>query len=617
MPTVHKIRVDNRIYTVQTDGPEPPTEAEMDAALGTSSQAGTVSAGPAEPETNWAREAAIAAASGAAYTGGALIPGIGPIAGPAASGLTDFGLRALLGEKGEAQRSILPNLANMLTRPAAKMLPPGALEKAPQLANTAVQSFLSLLGYGGNVAAGQEEYSDIGAGVSAGIPAVPYALSKPITGTVRGLTKILAPSAVRLARGEEARSGGASKKGILYEALSKLIRDPSADDFYANIRAQGAGQTEDMVQTRATQKLLGSQESMLLKYAPGFGSPAVGRVSQVPETPVLPQGTPSQSGLVTPGGAPVMTPPTPQQIQDYYDLLDIAEGKDMPFESLWRLKTRTNERLKTAQNPLNPDYETIGVMKKVRSSIQEDIDSSNLSPRLKEADKRYAREASLDEVKEAVKKRWTTEDGVKTFDAKGILEDFVQMRYIIDQKTRIVPGQTVTAAGRLLAGRKVSTLGEADDKFFAAGFDKGELDDLEKYFTDLAHIIGASSPTGMAVKASVATGFMAGAAAALTGSPLMGAGGIGIGAASTIGYALPGMFYNIATAGPKARRMFLAAARAGKGRFTEEAIMAISQLAEQERASLGAFGTTGKGKEFTVEVSQPDEPGKEDWEEVR
>ena len=49
MPTVHKIRVDNRIYTVQTDGPEPPTEAEMDAALGTSSQAGTVSAGPAEP----------------------------------------------------------------------------------------------------------------------------------------------------------------------------------------------------------------------------------------------------------------------------------------------------------------------------------------------------------------------------------------------------------------------------------------------------------------------------------------------------------------------------------------------------------------------------------------
>ena len=614
MPTVHKIRVDNRIYTVQTDGPEPPTEAEMDAALGTSGQAGAISASPAEPETNWAREAAIMAASALPYGVGAFVPATLPYA-PAASGAIDFSLRALLGEKGEAQRSILPNLANIATGPALRLLPKGITGKVPQAAQAGMQGILNLpgkvpqaaqagmqgilnlLGYGGNVAAGQEEYSNVGAGVAAGLPLAVGAVGKGIGLGTRGLATIFAPGAVSLAKGEEARHG------TLYKTLAKFWEGPSAESQFADIRAQGAGLTEDIVELRAAQKLLGGQEADVRKYIRGLGSSKISAMTALPEKPPLPRGAP----IIAPNGKqaldfygkPMFSNPTPQQVQDYDDLMAVFEGTDVPFEIVWRLKTRTNERLKTAQNPLNPDYETIGVMKKLRSALQDDIDNSTLSPALKAADKRYAREASLTELQDAAKARWRTDVGVDTLDATGLLNDFVAMRYIIDAPGSMIPGQ---ATVRPKAG------GQVADKFFVTGFKKNELDELETFFRKLAYEVHQHDQTGIAVRASVMSGLIGG---------VIGAGLPGVGAASAIGYALPGLFFNIATSGPKTRRMFLAAARAGKGRFTQEGVMAISQIAEQERAALGAFGTTGAGKEFTVEVAQPDEPGKEDWEEVR
>ena len=566
MATLHKVEIDGRVYELEGDE-QPPTEEEARAAIG-----GTISAGPGRPPVNWAREAAIMAASSLPYAAGAAFPPAAPFA-PAVSAATDIGLRAAFGEEGEATRSIAPNLATLLAGPLSGALKlggagAGALKK---LGEAGVHGTTQLLGYLANVGTGQEEYSNLRALLAGGLPLAARATVEGVSAVPRLATKVFAGRAANLAQQEEIRH---SK---LYDALAGYERTPTAADKYQEVRNQGAGKVQDIIELRSAQQVLQEEESRVTTYAPGFRSSGVARIGKLPPEPTPPQGAP----IIAPNGQqavdfydqPMFSNPTPQQLQDYDDLKAVYEGRNISFDDVWRLKHRINLRLQSAKAAQNPDKETIGAIKLARSAIQDDIDNANISPLLKEADKQQSRELSLMDISEATQKHWQTMGGVDSFDANGMLRDFMNMRYTVVQgKARPI-----------------------EDKFFAAGFKPGELDEIEKTFRTYDRIARSQGGGNLTIRASIVGGAIGTEA------------GVGPLAGSAAGIALPGMMLNLAMGGPKVRQMLLLGVRAGKGQISKEMMLMLSQVAEQERAARSVGGPTEE--DFTIEVLNPDEEG--------
>ena len=507
----------------------------------------------------------------AAITGAGMLLYAHPLtrsAAPYLQGPISGGLHYMAGDTQAAKAQILPSLLDML---AAKM--PGGQMVTSQIAR-------NLAANAGNIQMGLEEPGVLNTALAAGLPALQGAIP-------------LARFAGRNMPAADVMEGIRGAERFRGRMAGALIPGPKASDLYDTFRPKMQGESLDIVETRAAQALLGAQQSDVKTYMPGLGSAGVSRIARTPLTPVPPQGLP----ITAPGGGPVLgfMPPTPQQMQEYQDLLAIAEGRDVPFDAVWRIKNSLNEKLATAQGGANPDKEVIGGLKLARSALQEDLDNSPLSPELREADAVAVREHTLNDMWDAFDASITKPgNNVEVIDGAGMLKRFYMMKHVNEQ------------------GRQQL------DKYFIKGLGQDNVDQFEAFLQDLAVRTTGRSMIGTAIFSSSIGGMLSSAAGA----------GPAAGAAS--GVMAPSLMMRLAITGPKYRKIVMGLIDAGEGSVARESLIAIINMAEQERAALASplagiepwgsrVARKQKAKDAAVQldIAKPEEEGEEDFKPLR
>lgn len=511
----------------------------------------------------WLREAGI--------MGAGLLPYAFPLTRPVApwlQGAVSGGLRAAMGDREGAQATILPTLLGG----AASRLPGGSTVVNQIAANLAAQE--------GNKQMGLEEPGLLSTALAAGLPA----LSK---------VPSLIGSVGRAMPGADVIEGVRGSGRFRDRMVGALRPGPKASELYDTLRPQLAGETVDLIETRAAQQLLAAEQGAVKTYMPGLGAAGVSRVARTPLTPVPPLGLP----IFAPGGGPPLghMPPTAQQLQDYDDLLAIAQGRNVPFDTVWRIKNSLNKKIATAQGAMNPDAEEVGALKLARSALQNDLDHSPLSPALREADATAVREHTLNEMWDAFDQSIVKAgNNVEVIDGAGMLKRFYQMRHVNTQ------------------GRQLP------DKFFEKGLGLDNVEEFETFLQDLAVRTTGRSKIGLAVF----SGSIGGTLATTVGA------NAGLGVAT--GVMTPGLLMRLAVTSPKYRRMVTGLIDAGEGAVARESLIAIVNMAEQERAVLSSplagvapWGPRAERKQaakdaaLQLEIAKPEEQGEEDFKPMR